>query len=366
MSNKKRMIAIGAAVVVVIAIIIIVLVLGGKKGEPKKEPAKEETNTHAGEAQSYLTGEWMDEEIVKTRPIAMMTENTKQTLPQYGISTAGVVYEAPVEGSYTRLMPIYDDLGTLEKVGNVRSSRLYYLYFAAEFDAVYVHFGQAANVVAYLERGVVNNLSGLDGSVSSAVFYRTSDRKAPHNAYTSAEGIKQGIEKKQYRKEHDADYTGHYQFAEDDKPVTLKNGTDVAVVKPYYFYNHPYFIYNDKDRLYYRYQFGEKQVDGNNDEQLSYRNIIFQNVEYSIYEGTEYLNIPLTGGGAGKYFTNGKMIDITWKKDQEWGITHYYDADGKEITLNQGKTWVCIIQNPYADKSEFYATEKEFTDAGTN
>ena len=27
----------------------------------------------------------------------------------------------------------------------------------------------------------------------------------------------------------------------------------------------------------------------------------------------------------------------------------YYDADGNEITLNQGRTWVCIIQDSYED-----------------
>ena len=82
----------------------------------------------------------------------------------------------------------------------------------------------------------------------------------------------------------------------------------------------------------------------------------------SIYEGTQYLNITVSGSGEGKFFTQGKMIDITWKKGND-GITHYYDADGNEIVLNQGKTWVCVIQNQYADDSEFYATEEEFSQA---
>ena len=30
-------------------------------------------------------------------------------------------------------------------------------------------------------------------------------------------------------------------------------------------------------------------------------------------------------------------------------MTRYYDADGNEITLNQGKTWVCIVRNSNAD-----------------
>ena len=36
------------------------------------------------------------------------------------------------------------------------------------------------------------------------------------------------------------------------------------------------------------------------------------------------------------------MIDITWKKGND-GITHYYDADGNEIKLNTGKTYIALV-----------------------
>ena len=68
--------------------------------------------------------------------------------------------------------------------------------------------------------------------------------------------------------------------------------------------------------------------------------------------GDGYLNITVNGGGKGKYITNGKAIDITWKKDTEFGPTRYYDESGTEIVLNRGKTWVCIIQNDRTNKIE--------------
>ena len=42
--------------------------------------------------------------------------------------------------------------------------------------------------------------------------------------------------------------------------------------------------------------------------------------------------------------------------------TRYFDADGNEITLNQGKTWVCVTEDTYADKIAFYASEEEYAD----
>lgn len=95
---------------------------GKKEEEPEEEPVvEEETPTPEpatptpeptpevpkGMARSYLTGEWIDGELAKKRPIAIMIGNTSDALPQYGISSADIIYEVPVEGSYTRLMAIF-------------------------------------------------------------------------------------------------------------------------------------------------------------------------------------------------------------------------------------------------------------------
>ncbi len=45
----------------------------------------------------------------------------------------------------------------------------------------------------------------------------------------------------------------------------------------------------------------------------------------------------------GYYITNGKAIPITWSKEDELSPTKYYDMDGKEITLNTGRTYVALV-----------------------
>ena len=49
------------------------------------------------------------------------------------------------------------------------------------------------------------------------------------------------------------------------------------------------------------------------------------------------------------------------KKASENEPTRYYDASGNEITLNQGKTMVCVLLNDMEKKLNIYATEDEFT-----
>ena len=51
----------------------------------------------------------------------------------------------------------------------------------------------------------------------------------------------------------------------------------------------------------------------------------------------------MVNGGTGTYITNGKAIDVTWSKDDPWGVTKYRDSNGEEIKLNLGKTWVLIV-----------------------
>lgn len=334
-----------------------------EKEEPKEEPEEEPVDTHEGQAKSYLTGQWIDEELAKKRPLAIMIGNTSDALPQFGTSSADIIYEVPVEGAYTRMMAIFQDYSALDKIGSVRSCRHYFLYFAKEFDAIYAHYGQSIYAEPLLEQEDVNNLSGLDGSVGSTVFYRDTNRKAPHNAFASAEGINAGIEKKGYRTELSSDYQGHYQFAEDEQEVNLTNGEDALVVSPGYVVNKPWFVYNAEDGLYYRYEFKDKQIDGANDQQLAVKNILVQYCDWSYKDENGYLDINTTSGGEGVYITNGKMEKVTWTKANENSPARYFDESGNEITINQGKTWVCVVQNSNKDRFHVYQTEAELQEA---
>lgn len=298
--------------------------------------------------QSYLTGEQVPASIGRRRPIAMMMSNIQVACPQSGISSAGVIYEAPVEGDITRLMAIYEDYESLERMGSVRSCRDYYLFYANEFDAIYSHFGQAVYALQYLDAHMIDNLNGLE--MDGTTYYRTSDRRPPHNAYTNFQRLQEGIAKMGYRQTYKEDYQGHYQFAPEGSETTLENGQSAAMVKLDNFtHNHPWFQYDEATETYLRFQFGEPQVDELNQEQLSCDNILLQYSSYQPYDGNGYLNIDTGSGGQGKFITRGKAIDIRWEKDSPWGITHYYDANEQEILLNPGKTWVEIIQNDRLD-----------------
>ncbi len=301
---------------------------------------------------SYLTGKMVDQKIGDRRPVAVMLNNIEDAMPMSGVGSADVLYECVVEGGLTRMMGIFEDYDNLEKIGSVRSCRNYFVYYALEFDAIYCHYGQSSYALPLLEEEYVNNLSGL-AAIGDTVFYRTTDRQAPHNAYASAKGIKKGIEEMGYRNTYADGYCGKFTFAKDDDPNDLsgKDTVDATHVETGYKINKPYFDYNEKDEKYYRWQYGEKHIDDLTGKQLAFDNIILQYSAWEQIDDKGYLGFDCHGGGPMKFITKGKAIDGIWLLlGGEQGSVRYFDMDGEEIVVNQGKTMVEIIQDSEGDK----------------
>ncbi len=316
---------------------------------PEILPTETESPYPEGMMGSYLSGEQVAQEKGLRRPLAVMLNNIRDAVPQTGIANADVVYEAPVEGNITRLMGIFEDYDDLEKIGSVRSCREYYVFFAQEFEALYAHYGQAVYAKPFLEEDFIQNLSGLE-KYSKDIFYRTTDRVAPHNAYTSFEGIQRGIADYGYDQEHSKGYHGHYVFADMGTEETLENGSAASVVRlGCYATNQPWFEYDQESGKYRRFQYGGPQIDDATGEQLTYDNLIIQYHGYEPYDQNGYLNIDVLHGKKGKYITRGKAVDIRWEKDAVWGVTHYYDENEQEIHLNRGKTWVAVVLDDKTD-----------------
>lgn len=317
----------------------------------KEEEPQETEDPHEGKAVSPFTGMWIDADIAELRPVAVMTENTKVTLPQYGLASADVIYECPVEGGITRLMAIYQDYSGMEKVGNVRSCRLYYVYFAKEFDAIYYHAGESKYALDVLNSSFIDNVDGITGA-GGKYFYRDSSRKAPHNLYTTSDMLAAGISDFGYRTKLTDSGEPHYLFADEDEPSVLKDGVDANKVSLYYVDPKPWFEYNSEDGKYYRFEFGAPQVDALTGEQLAVTNIIIQNCYSSLKDASNgTLDIDYQSGGTGIFITGGKAIDITWTRESASARTRYYDPNGNEIVLNPGTTWVAIAENSKAGKN---------------
>lgn len=316
-----------------------------KAPEPTKEPTKKpETieETHEGEMRSYLTGLWVPVEIGMKRPYAIQFSNFTTVRNQWGIGQADILYEAYVEGGITRFLAIGENF-TGDRLGSVRSSRHYYVSFADEYDAIYIHYGKTKYATKKLKSLSVNNLDGETG-IGDTVFYRDKSMKAPHNAFTGLDRILEGIRKKGFRTEYREGFEPHFTFYEKDTDLV----SDISCVKVSIKFtdNKPYFVYNQTDRQYMRYQFGDIHKDSSTGEQLAFKNIIVQFVKEWNIDKNGYQTMDIENSeGKGYYISNGKVVDITWKKNEKNKWMRYYDLAGNELTINPGKTYVAIFPN---------------------
>jgi hypothetical protein len=296
---------------------------------------------HEGMMRSYLSGLWVPIEIGTKRPYAFQFNNFKTVRNQWGISQADIVYECIVEGGITRLLGIGENY-TGDRIGSTRSSRHYFVSIADEYDAIYIHFGKTKYATAKMKELGIDNLDGETG-IGTTVFYRDKSMNAPHNAFASLKGILKGIEQKKYETKHEEGYAPHYSFYEEDTDLT----SDIVANKltiDFSGYNTPTFEYNSKDKLYYRNQFGEPHKDSNTGEQLRFKNIIIQFVKEWDIDRNDYQTMDLeNASGSGYYITNGKMVKITWKKNEDKRFMRYYNEAGEELTINPGKTYIALF-----------------------
>ncbi len=328
--------------------------------KPQEEEVVDDEEPPAeGMVRSTLTHEWISGDIEKNRPIAIMVPNDSAALPHYNISKADILYECPVEGGITRTMAVIKDWESLDRIGNVRSCRDYFVYWSFEWDAIYLHFGGPYYINELVERSDTDHITGCaygdkrtDGLYENT-FYRATDKKAPHNAYASANGINKGIEKFNISKTYRDGYydPDHFKFASSKEPNTLEQyGNSISAkeidMTSAYPVTKTSFTYNDSDGLYYRSMYGKADVDAaNNNQQLAFKNVLVQFTYHEVRDAKDYLAFQVHDTKRdGYFFTNGKGIHVTWKKTTDYEPTKYYDDDGNEIQVNTGKTMICIVK----------------------
>ena len=333
---------------------------------PEGVPVITEREIKDGKMQSYLTGEWKEEEAANRRPIAVMIPNNSPAMPQYGISRASIIYEAPVEGRITRLMAVFEDFDDLDRIGPVRSSRDYFVYVAMGYQAIYCNWGLARPYVEELiNRDTVQNISasvqGIYNPANNA-FGRVSrpGYADEFRGYLFIEGMLEDAERLGYDWEYDDAYVPPFTFAADgvkaqenyedmEDALTIYPGGTEGNKGGYGAYN-PFFEYEEKDGLYYRYQNGEKQIDELDGSQLAVANVVFQYCHGEVRDDHDYLAFGVHGEGDAIVFTGGKVIKGTWERyDGDATPAKFFDEDGEEIIFNQGKTWICNIWKEYGE-----------------
>ena len=368
MKNKELVILIAILSVLIISaggILAYKFIINKKSKEPEDAI---EVGAEEEKGQEELVITKKEVQIFKgtDRPIAVMIDNHSGAWPQANLNEAYMVYEIVVEGGETRLMALFKGK-TLDKIGPVRSSRHYFLDYALENDAIYVHHGWSPQAESDITKLGVNNINGIQESSSS--FWRVKDKSAPHNLFTSTEKILQIAERKNYKTTSTQESVLNYVADEIDlsekyatnaeaesqettnTDTTNSTSSEVEVIDaisvtiPHSKLQTVKYEYNAGTKRYTRYARNKLQKDYTSGEAVTTKNIIIEFADNYTLQDTENKGrqgLSNIGTFDGYYITNGKAIKITCTKSARNKKTVYKDLSGNEIKVNDGNTWINI------------------------
>ena len=299
---------------------------------------------------SEITGEPISEEIKDQRPLCVMVDNEKTALPHFGTSEADVVYEimnSTANDRITRLMCVVKDWGKIEQMGSIRSTRPTNLLLAAEWNAVLCHDGGPYYINQYLEKPWAAHFSGT--------FSRVNNGKAREfTEYICTGDLDKNFSNNSGKSAYSTTYNefanegNHFNFIEYGKEVDLTKVYDktypATKISLPFWHNTSTLVYNDETKEYEYYEYGKRHEDAEDNEPLSFKNVILQRCTFSQLDEHGYLIYNcIDSGKTGWYITNGVAKAITWVKAGETDVTKYYDDEGKEIQINTGKTYISLV-----------------------
>jgi hypothetical protein len=292
-----------------------------------------------------LTGLPVSEAVAKRHVVAVMVDDHWDARPQSGFNDASIVWQAPAEGGIPRYMMLFQD-GMPPAVGPVRSARYYYVAWASEWNALYVHVGGSPQALDFLHSskgrgGAVFDADEFRWGGRAGYLWRTRDRFAPHNVYSDGKHLRQLAKRVGAR---DLPIKPAWTFGPDavlaDRP---KGGT---IVVPY-LYNRIVYRYDRASNRYLRSVTDEaKQVDRGTGKRVAPKNVVILLMHFGpLNDGSpkHRLEADFIGIGSAWIATNGKTVKGTWKKTSLTSPTRLFGPNGQPVTLTAGQTFVQVV-----------------------
>jgi len=266
-------------------------------------------------------------------PVAVVVDNDILARPQAGLSQASLVYEAPVEGGMTRFLAIFPADVDLSAVGPIRSARPYFVAWAEELGALFVHCGGSPEALEAINSA---SLYDLNEFYNSAYFWRdqSSARVAPHNVLSNGEKISSYLDKRGLV-EKKADT---WLFKEEGEHAS--SSPDLKIHFSLNF--QALWRYDANSNSYLRFFNGNESQDESRG--ISAKNIIVHYLESKVLDAAGRLSLSINGSGQALICLDGICQPGEWRKSVG-NRTRYYYENGEEIKLNPGVTWIEVADS---------------------
>jgi len=305
---------------------------------------------------ALLTGMPIDEAYLNRRPVAAVINNIHIALPQSGIAQADVIYEVLSEGNITRLIGIFQS-DIPEKIGPVRSTRDYFVDFAFNHDAIFIHHGGSATGYARIRNTGIPNLDGM--ALEGTVFWRdrsypewhahTGLRPTEHSSYTGWEQLSSHITSRGIRSTINDNPAFGFNFVDclEDIPAASSAGHGSAN-RIYVSFSPTYgrtFVFDHETGLYMVENSSGPLQDAETEAQVAVANVLVQLTTKRVIDNEGRRYVGTVGEGTGYLATGGRVYRVRWAKASHTAPMRWYFEDGTPLALTPGQTWINVFQS---------------------
>ncbi len=325
--RRNRWIAAGvAALVVIVGVVIAVVASGG--------------SNHKAVPSAPLTGLPDPDGIANHRFAITVKVNNTDARPQAGIDQADVVYEEVVETGITRLAAMFNSHAP-DKVGPVRSVRRTDQSVVWPVGGVFVYSGGAQYAIDSIDTAPVKQLD--ETRAGSMMFRDPPDSSfAPYNLWAHVDQMFRQVQNAPpvpppplfvYRGPKDKVSPA----ALGSVHVGFAGGYDVT------------WTWDPQKQTWLRTTHAPAAPDVDAEGvRISAANVVVLFVNYQGGVGVEGSEAQLIGKGSAIVFTAGGEIKGTWSRSTKNEPEKLTDAQGNEIKLTPGKTWVELPDVSYS------------------
>ena len=275
------------------------------------------------------------------KPVAVVVNNIRMAQPvQAGLHMADVVFETEVEGGITRLLALFSDPTAVPAVGTIRSLRVPFAEIACGMDSILFYHGIDHTYALPL----LPSLPMKSFTVDSKTYgYREKNGlPSEHTLYTTGEKIDKAIADRKFN--YESTRGNWLNFSAEDKPLVPATYSVGTAKVSFSSTTETQFIYDAETGRYNRARKGEVYTDLTTGQKEQFTNVFVLKTSISNYPDGYHRKVDLSSG-QGYYITAGGAEDILWRKGSASNNFVFTKADGTQLTVNPGNSYVCLINS---------------------
>lgn len=283
---------------------------------------------------NYLTGLETDEGCANIAPIAFVTTSKK---PLYGISSASLTVEFPIEGEDSRLLIFTDSAASLGKIGQIEPTRGYISNLARYFGGILLSNGDE-DVIKYDSLSIEDrhiDLSDISG------FHYTEGKIA----YSNGDLLQAALRTLEIPLTFDTTPRLPFNFVSAEEPKLSFDIPCRSALIPVDSGVATNLLYNAEDGRYSYYKNDVQITDSLNTAKIEYDNVFIllaDSITYESVSGSE-LVVKTNERGRGYYLTNGSYTEVKWVT--EGGTMTFYDENDNKLAINRGVTYIAFVKS---------------------